>query len=192
MEQETHQKSAHDCLSQHACMECAYDGDTCCVEMCVPLMIEDIDRICALNHRLEDFAELRDYADEDESDHEDWWNAARIALNGGLYRIVLKAGADGNCPFLRPGQGCVLGPNRPLTCRMYPYWISPEGAVVLGDQDCPIVTRAPEVEQGLEMIDETAVSLRRHHRRIIDDCRQQQSRAAEIVRRLAGVRSAAD
>ena len=43
------------------------------------------------------------------------------------YRIKLKLREDGNCVFLEDGKGCTLGENRPLVCKLFPFWPDENG-----------------------------------------------------------------
>ncbi len=52
-------------------------------------------------------------------------------------RIRLKVDQSGACVFLGP-QGCTLSTEaRPLYCRLYPFWFTPDGRLmVLGSPTC--------------------------------------------------------
>lgn len=53
------------------------------------------------------------------------------------FRLRLRLEPDGSCCFLGPG-GCALpGEARPLYCRLYPFWFTPGGRLmVMGAPDC--------------------------------------------------------
>lgn len=172
------------CVTQDACLRCASAGDTCCMDMCAPLSVSDIERICALGNNLEDFAELHDYSDDNDPEHEDWWRESMVEHGGRKYKIITKTKENSHCFFLIPGKGCALGDKRPLTCKMYPYWISADGLITYGDTDCFLVKCGTVPTEGISMITETPDTLTDYYKLIAEDCKNNKGKAKEMVIRL--------
>lgn len=72
-----------------------YKCYNCCIETEMPLTLEDIIRIRGLGYDVRDFAVFRD----------------------GLWRLK---NINGKCVFLNDEGLCIIYPNRPLGCRLYP------------------------------------------------------------------------
>jgi Fe-S-cluster containining protein len=54
--------------------------------------------------------------------------------------LQLRTKRDGSCMFFRKGS-CRVYPARPLACRVFPFWFSKHGKVIVDNNglDCPII-----------------------------------------------------
>lgn len=186
----TQQQESHKaCVTQHPCMECACAGETCCMDPWASLMVSDIERICAMGNRLEDFATLHEYSNEGDPEDEDWWRESMVENAGRKYRIILKTKDNGHCVFLIDKKGCVLGSDRPLTCRIYPYWFTPKSLIHYSDKDCLFVKCGTPLMDGINMMTETQDTLADYYNRIAEDCKKNKKKAKEMVLRLLASKS---
>jgi len=54
---------------------------------------------------------------------------------------------NGSCVILVPGKGCALGENRPLICKVWPFWWRSGSDPSAGDfqfevdEDCTMITQ---------------------------------------------------
>lgn len=85
-------------------------------------------------------------------------------------RVRLAVDAAGRCVFLGP-DGCVLpGEARPFYCRLYPFWFTPDGRLmVLGNSDCRAQAGARHWRAVLEALGADEAGLRALFRRLEAD-----------------------
>jgi Fe-S-cluster containining protein len=88
-------------------------------------------------------------------------------LNNGP-RLRLKVSAEGNCYFLGT-KGCVLPRRaRPIFCRMFPVFITPQGELALMvSETCLAQEGAESPEEVLSRLGQTEKSLRTLHARML-------------------------
>ncbi|KUO91104.1 MAG: Fe-S oxidoreductase [Thermocladium sp. ECH_B] len=101
---------------------CTLCGE-CCLNTQMELLIDDIERIVALGHKLEDFAERG---------------------GDGIWRL---RNIDGHCVFYDPEtRKCSIYVNRPIGCRLYPLnYDDYDGAII--DKSCPAWITVPPSEK---------------------------------------------
>ncbi len=132
------------CLSERetfiasGCLQCAGNEESCCAESYVPLTIADIDAILELGHTLEEATQAGEYYEEYLDDAEPWWRASMTEIEGRLFRVTTRKNERAQCVFLREGEGCLLGANRPRVCKIYPFWVDESGAIIVepGEEEC--------------------------------------------------------
>lgn len=147
------------------CRRCARLGSTCCNNPLVPLTMKDIDRLTSLGYDPDRYLAVARYYLDPEL-HEDWWLGGFATVGGRRYRATVRR-VRGACPFL--SNGCLLGANRPLVCRIYPFWITPNLELIyLGDL-CLIPKHIPDKVEGLRAIGESCDSIREVWSQIKDD-----------------------
>lgn len=181
----------HRKTTSHSCLECSKNQITCCT-LGVPITISDIDRIISLGYKLEDFAEPGEWDDEELEGNEDWWVNSVTEVDGVKYKIHLKEANDededdGRCIFLRDGEGCVLGDNRPSLCKLYPFWVEEDGKLVYDDLDehfCPINKNILPIEEALKLLNETEQTIKEHYKKIKEDCINNKEKHRELILKL--------
>ena len=181
----------HKKATTHSCIECSKNQITCCT-LGVPITISDIDKIVSLGYKLEDFAEPGEWDDEELEGNEDWWENSVTEVGGVKYKIHLKEANDEDedderCIFLRDGEGCVLGENRPSLCKLYPFWVEEDGKLVYDDPDehfCPINKNILPIKEALELMKETEDSVRENFNKIKKDCTENQEKLKELTLKL--------
>ncbi|MGV7929194.1 MAG: YkgJ family cysteine cluster protein [Spirochaetota bacterium] len=181
------------CLSERetfiasGCLQCAGNEESCCAESYVPLTIADIDAILELGHTLEEATQAGEYYEEYLDDAEPWWRASMTEIEGRLFRVTTRKNERAQCVFLREGEGCLLGANRPRVCKIYPFWVDESGAIIVepGEEECcNIAAGAVPVERGIRMIDESPESILEYYREIRRDCEENGARHRELLVRL--------
>lgn len=164
------------------CLECRGSQRNCCQDNLVPLTIEDIDRIVSLGFKTHQFIVAGEYAAEDLEGQEDWWVDSMIRIGDKFYKINTRNDADGDCFFLKDGQGCILGGDRPTVCKIFPFWVyDGEIGFEKGEEDFCFFG-GQGIKLGLMNIQETETSIRAYFEKIREDCLQNKRRHEEILR----------
>ena len=171
------------------CLECGLTKDSCC-SLGVPLTIRDIRIIKNLGFKLEDFAYAEEWGKEDFADGEEWWKGSMIKVNNRFYRVSCKEKKNGNCFFLREGSGCILGENRPLQCRMFPFWVKKNRIIYDGSADgfCMLKNKRLPLKEKIKIIGESEKSLKKYYRMIKEDCINNREEHRKLVLRLLNQR----
>lgn len=153
-------------MSKSHCKNCVKNDEDCCSSFHSRFVtLGDAERIARfLGKRPREFliyAELKDNDKETElyvkRPHGYYYD---LAVNGKILQI--RDGKKGECLFFEKGA-CGIYPVRPLACRVFPFWFSMKGKIIMDNNglDCPIVcgkkplTRTPspaDVRSGLRKI----------------------------------------
>jgi Fe-S-cluster containining protein len=160
------------------CLQCIEKQRSCCEDVRVPLLIEDIDRILAKGHKLEDFAIAGEYPPEDRVG---WWAENMIEIDGKLFKPNIKE-IDGKCVFQQ--NGCIIGKDRPLICRMYPFWAETNEVLYEADEEksCYFGKCGSDIEQGLRHTGETKESILDYMARTKADCKRVKEHERIIIK----------
>lgn len=117
-----------------------------------PLTAADVRRIARVSGRpLEEFVDVRRIDPEERAE----WERQDPVLRGlvGAEGIVRSlAVREGACVFLRRGEGCSLGPDRPLLCHRFPLVRRRGRLAVEPGGACLACEEAPDLETLLESL----------------------------------------
>lgn len=158
--------------------------DSCCNDANVPLTIRCIGNIEALGHTLEDFAVAGEYDEEDIRGNEEWWIDSMFKKGNKFYKINVKRRTNKDCIFLKKEKGCVLGENRPVVCKIYPFWINENGKINYeeGEKEyCPLGITECSVPQAMKLMGETEKGIRSYFELMKEDCIKNKRRHIEIL-----------
>jgi len=138
------------------------------------MTLADIERIVGLGYRLQDFAVPYQYPAHLLEDNEPWWNESFASHDGKPYRIIIRKQPDGRCVFLDPGKGCTLGEHRPGVCKIFPFWVAPDGRVTFepGAKVCYMEVLEMPLTDALPRISETEQTIHQHYAQIAGDCQE--------------------
>ncbi|MBS7628162.1 hypothetical protein KEJ36_05105, partial [Candidatus Bathyarchaeota archaeon] len=121
------------------CLRCASLGLGCC-SRCHPFVLfEDIARLWK-NSSLDEVKTIIEVAEilpmykEHLSDPE--MAPIYYPWKGSYFRLQTRF-VNGSCIALIPGKGCLLGENRPLICKVWPFWWK-EGSKPSMDEEFPL------------------------------------------------------
>jgi len=131
-------------MSKSHCENCVKNDEDCCSSFHSRFVtIGDAERISKfLGKRPAEFLTYADLKDNDKETelyrkkpHGYYYD---LAVNGKILQI--KDSKRGECLFFQKGH-CSVYPVRPLTCRVFPFWFSMKGDVIVDSNglDCPIV-----------------------------------------------------
>ncbi|HDP80238.1 MAG TPA: YkgJ family cysteine cluster protein [Spirochaetes bacterium] len=171
------------------CLSCPDKSENCCVGSYVPLTLRDVDAIRELGYDLAGAVQASEYFAEYLVDDEDWWRDSVTGVGGRLYRLTTKKREDGACVFLEEGKGCLLGPRRPVVCKIYPFWVDHRGGIIYepGEEECCyIASGSYTLEEGIALIDESPGSIREYFQAIRQDCLENHDRHRELVETALG------
>lgn len=174
------------------CIRCSRVQKTCCSDRPrVPFTIDDLDRIQALGHRLEDFAIAGEYKGNDVlPEEEEWWRDSMVEVDEKLYKLNAKLQDSGACHFLVEGKGCSLGDDRPSVCKIYPFWINEQDQLYIEQcgWNCLICEEHEnKVSPILRSVNEIESSIREHFQAIKEDCEKNKEQHANLVAELLEV-----
>lgn len=173
--------------SWHTCLNCKELQKSCCT-LGVPLTMQDIRLIELLGFKLDEFAEPEEWYKDEIEGCEDWWEASMAKIDGKMFRLHIKEKKDGNCFFLKHGEGCILGDNRPLHCKIYPFWVDEETNIVeYDDQDekhCHFHRNGTPLKEGVKLVNETEETVKEYFSKIKADCIKNKDKYKEIILKL--------
>jgi len=167
------------------CLGCKKIQDNCC-RLTVQLTFKDIQRIKGLGYKLEDYAVLKEYKTSEIEDYDDWWKKSLIEIDEKFYKIVVKKDKLGDCYFLKDGEGCVLGKNRPNVCKIFPFWINKNGEVVYeeGELFCPLEKDFISVKESLTALKENEETIRGYYEAMKKENLADQEKLIELAKKL--------
>lgn len=169
------------------CLKCSRLQETCCSDSPrVPFTIQDLERLSSLGYRLEDFAVVGEYLEKDFRRDEDWWKNAMIKIGDKFSKINVRKKEDGSCYFLDREKGCTLGQNKPVACKIYPYWID-RGCIIWEDGEMEFCLMGKEefhILEGIRMIGETEYTIRAYFEEIKRDCLENNEKHRGLLLRL--------
>lgn len=174
-----------DIFTSNHCLQCSKIREPCCSNPQAPLTIKDIEYIVSKGFEIKDFVELVEYTIDEFENGEDWWKESMIKIEDKFYRPCIKVNSKG-CVFLKDGEGCILGKNRPLFCKIYPFWIDENNKLIYLDSDdsCLIVVKNIELKKALEYIHESDESIRKYFEEIKYDCINRINDERKIVEKI--------
>jgi Fe-S-cluster containining protein len=167
------------------CLNCREFQQTCCT-LGVSLTIDDIKRIESLGYKLEDFVEPGQWYKYEIEGTEHWWINSMTKVGKKLLKLQVKDHDDEKCFFLEDGKGCVLGDKRPWHCKVYPFWVE-KGKVVyddLEDKFCCLNRKKVPIKQGLKLINEAEIDLKRYYSKIKQDCIKNKQKHKKLILKL--------
>jgi Fe-S-cluster containining protein len=142
------------------CLACSGRQKTCCQGARVPMTVREM-TVCTMERRqvFIDLFYAGEYTKEEVKDFEPWWMESMLEKDGKFYRANTRR-VDGNCIFLKPGEGCILQP-RPLICRIFPFWINDPGEIIYepGEPLCDFEREGVKPIDALALIGETPQSI---------------------------------
>ncbi len=169
------------------CKTCLKNKKGCCADSPrVPFTVRDIKNIIAKGFNLYDFAISSEY--KIDKNDEDWWGKSFIKIKDKFYKLNVRK-INGKCFFLKDGEGCVLGDNRPLVCKIFPFWIRNDEIVYESKNardnfGCMINEDNFSVANGLKLINETEKDIKKYFAGIKKDCLRNKNEHKKIVREL--------
>jgi Fe-S-cluster containining protein len=146
-------------FSRSLCQKCAQKQENCC-SYYVPLTISDINKITAQGYKLNQFLRISRYSKTDLKNEENWWQNAMPKIGNYRCCLVIKLKKNGHCFFLKEGEGCLLGKNRPDECKIYPFWWE-NGRLVYQDNSCYLIIKRMTKTEILKIMGETAQNIKK-------------------------------
>jgi len=187
-------------LTHNACLRCASLGLGCC-SRCHPFVLFADLALLLRYYSSREVTEIVEVSEilskyiEHLSDPE----MAQIYYprNGSYYRMQTKFVGD-SCIALKPGKGCVLGNNRPLICRVWPFWWK-EGTQPLTekfpmeiDEECIMAVWKFPMERVLEELNLSEDQIRKEltsmsralneHEKILGEVKKENIPATELLK----------
>jgi Fe-S-cluster containining protein len=148
--------------------------------------MEDVERITKLGFKLDEFADVGEWDEEDYEGAEDWWMNSMVKVDDTFYKLEITEKEKERCFFLEHGKGCTLGDKRPLHCKTYPFWVE-NNQVVYDDPEerfCPINKRSIPVKHAVTLVGETEENIMNYYDRIKKDCIENSEKVKELVLKL--------
>jgi Fe-S-cluster containining protein len=167
------------------CLNCSKIQNTCCTfhEHYIPLTIDEIKKIESKGFKLEEFATV--VAFEDEQLEEDWWKELMVKIDGINFMTCLKSNNSNMiCTMLEDSKGCMLKEDRPLICKIYPFWIDKDNNVVFQDDFCHIKKNKIDVKKALNIMNESEENIHNYIESIKEDYKKNKEKHREIVKKL--------
>lgn len=125
-------------VTHNLCLRCANLGLGCC-SRCRPFILTEDLRLLLRDYSVEEVKAIIEVGLiptmylHHLSDSE--MNQIYYSWGSSYYRLQTKF-VNGSCIALMPGEGCRLGDNRPLICRVWPFWW--KSSANLSGSDFPI------------------------------------------------------
>ncbi|MFA6427177.1 MAG: YkgJ family cysteine cluster protein [Candidatus Magasanikbacteria bacterium] len=175
-----------DTITFNKCLECKKINKVSCCEgwLKFPLMIEDINTITSLGYQIQDFVIAGEYKLESMHDDEAWWKNSLIKIGKNFFKTNIKKNKNGDCIFLSDGHGCTLRDNRPLVCKIYPFWVDEKGEVVYepGEEaDCLMGQSGISVWEALKLVEEDNKTIQNYFSKIKKDCIENKDKHKKII-----------
>jgi len=171
-----------DTFASNYCLKCSQTREPCCIDPEAPIMISDIKAIMKKGKKLSEFVDI---VEQEGKEGEQWWQDTTIEVKGKFYRLCLKINKEG-CVFLKQGVGCTLSHERPLICKIFPFWVEEDGSLYYADPDnfCLITESKVPFAKAFPLIHETEKSIREYHRLIKEDCEKHVEENRKLVLQL--------
>ena len=169
-------------LSRNFCLSCTAKKRGCCFGYYISLTMKDIKNIEKLGYQLEKVITAQDFT-KAELDGCHGWQDNAILINKKYYTITLRKKND-VCIFLSHKQGCLLGKNRPLECKTYPFWLNKKNQIIYQDRYCYMLKHKIPVKQGLTIMGESEKEVRSYFKEIRNDYLKNQKKQKAIILNL--------
>jgi Fe-S-cluster containining protein len=179
------------CVNWQVCMECVQKQPACCNDApLVPIGIKDVERIVSLGHKTEDFVFAKEYDISEYFDAEPWWKDSFTEIGGKHYRMNVKKDSRGHCFFLKEGEGCVLGKERPAICKIYPFWVYDDKVEFeKGEiEECHACRKLGSVQSVMGALGENKQSIRSYFNEFRQDCEKNRKEYEKILRNALKLR----
>lgn len=169
-------------LTRQLCKKCSQNQESCCTYY-VPLTIKDVGKIIKLGFDLKESTEISQYAEDELLGEEDWWIKNLILVDNNPCRLTTRLTKENKCFFLKDGQGCVLGKNRPTECKLFPFWFE-KNKLVYQDNSCYLVKNGVPENEILKIIGENKKSVKKHFLAIKNDFVKNKKIHQRIIQKL--------
>jgi Fe-S-cluster containining protein len=167
------------------CINCSKLQNTCCTfhEHYIPLTIDDIKKIESKGFNINDFLTL--VAFDEEQLEDDWWKELMIKIDDTYFMTCLKSNnSDLVCMMLENNKGCVLKEDRPLICKIYPFWIDDNNKIIFQDDFCHIKKGKYDIENALKIMNETKDNIHKYIDLIKKDYKKNKKEHKIIIKKL--------
>jgi len=159
--------------------------ERCCHDVKIPLLVKDVENITSLGHELADYAVAGEYTEEDLLEYPRWVFEGLVEVDGRLVKLNVKTEGS-SCVFLKEGVGCTLGDLRPVSCKLFPFWLEESGKVKysFGGIECIMEDSNIPVSEGLSAIGETEESIKSYYKKTKKECLENKEKQRELIMKL--------
>ena len=173
-------------IKRDLCLQCSQYRQTCCnfTDHYIPLLIEDIQKILALGYKVQDFMVVSEFEEDDLSEEEDWWKQSLVKIADKYYQISILSKGEAGCLFLKSGQGCTLGNERPAICKLYPFWFDKQKQLKYQDDFCEAVKQNISLADCLEIMGEDKIKVTDYYNKIRTDFIKQSALYEKLTKLL--------
>lgn len=168
-------------LSQNLCLYCTTKRKSCCSnDYYISLTTKDVKNLKKLGYQLKDVAIPCRFT-EKQLAHCAGLKDTTILLNKKYYAIALKKNKKGDCIFLVKGKGCLLGHNRPLECKLYPFWLNKKNQLVYQDSYCYLARAKTPIKEATKVMGESEKEVRSYFKQIKNDYKKNKKQQIKML-----------
>ncbi len=173
-------------INHDLCLQCSQYRQTCCnfTDHYIPLLIEDMQKILALGYKVQDFMVASEFEEDDLSEEEDWWKQSLVKIADKYYQISILSKGEAGCLFLKNGQGCTLGKQRPAICRLYPFWFDKNKQLKYQDDFCEAYKQKISFEDCMKIMGEKEEDIKEYYAKIRTDFIQKKPKYEQLTKLL--------